>query len=118
MLLYVGLALALTATALYVRDGVRTARATSTLKLTLSCDAPRLYSRVPASEDRRTSVTMDTFPDLGSLSDQELKDLIQQLTEEELEISPTAAASCTARSTSCARSSSTACARSTRAART
>jgi len=30
---------------------------------------------------------MDTFPDLGALSDQELKDLIQQLTEEELEIS-------------------------------
>jgi hypothetical protein len=25
---------------------------------------------------------MDTFPDLGALSDQELKDLIQQLTEE------------------------------------
>jgi hypothetical protein len=30
---------------------------------------------------------MDTFPDLGSLTDQGLKDLIQQLTEEELEIS-------------------------------
>jgi len=30
---------------------------------------------------------MDTFPDLGALQDQELKDLIQQLTEEELEIS-------------------------------
>src|SRR3978361_1422378 len=30
---------------------------------------------------------MDTFPDLGSLADQELKDLIQQLTEEEVEIS-------------------------------
>jgi hypothetical protein len=30
---------------------------------------------------------MDTFPDLGSLTDQELKDLIQQLTEDELEIS-------------------------------
>ncbi|MBA2767007.1 MAG: hypothetical protein M3469_02120 [Actinomycetota bacterium] len=30
---------------------------------------------------------MDTFPDLGSLSDQELKDLIQQLTEEEVEVS-------------------------------
>ena len=30
---------------------------------------------------------MDTFPDLGSLSDQELKDLIGQLTEEELEVS-------------------------------
>jgi hypothetical protein len=28
-----------------------------------------------------------TFPDLGSLSDQELKDLIKQLTDEELEVS-------------------------------
>ncbi len=30
---------------------------------------------------------MDTFPDLGSLSDQELKEYIQQLTEEEVDIS-------------------------------
>jgi len=30
---------------------------------------------------------MDTFPDLGSLSDSELKELIRQLTEEEMEIS-------------------------------
>lgn len=30
---------------------------------------------------------MDTFPDLGSLSDQELKDMIQQLTEDEQEVS-------------------------------
>jgi hypothetical protein len=30
---------------------------------------------------------MDTFPDLGSLTDQELKDLIKQLTAEEQEIS-------------------------------
>ena len=30
---------------------------------------------------------MDTFPDLGALSDTELKDLIQQLTEEEVDIS-------------------------------
>ena len=29
----------------------------------------------------------DTFPDLGSLSDEELKELIQTLTEEETEIS-------------------------------
>ncbi len=29
----------------------------------------------------------DTFPDLGSLSDEELKDLIEKLTEEESEIS-------------------------------
>jgi phosphoribosyl-ATP pyrophosphohydrolase len=30
---------------------------------------------------------METFPDLGALSDQELKELIQQLTEEEQEVS-------------------------------
>jgi hypothetical protein len=30
---------------------------------------------------------METFPDLGSLNDQELKDLIAELTEDELEIS-------------------------------
>jgi len=30
---------------------------------------------------------MDPFPDLGSLSDQELKDLIDSLTDEELEVS-------------------------------
>ncbi len=30
---------------------------------------------------------METFPDLGALTDQELKDLIQQLTEEETELS-------------------------------
>jgi hypothetical protein len=30
---------------------------------------------------------MDTFPDLGSLSDVELKELIEELTKEELEIS-------------------------------
>jgi hypothetical protein len=30
---------------------------------------------------------MDTFPDLGSLSDTELKDLISQLTKEEVDIS-------------------------------
>ena len=30
---------------------------------------------------------MDTFPDLGSMTDQELKDIIKQLTDEEMEIS-------------------------------
>jgi hypothetical protein len=30
---------------------------------------------------------MDTFPDLGELSEQELKDLIHELTEEEQEVS-------------------------------
>src|ERR1041385_2779847 len=37
--------------------------------------------------EERGRALMDTFPDLGSLSDQELKDLIQQLTDEELEVS-------------------------------
>jgi hypothetical protein len=37
---------------------------------------------------RGEEVTMDeTFPDLGSLTDLELKDVIRQLTEEETEIS-------------------------------
>src|ERR671921_2786760 len=35
----------------------------------------------------RRLLVMDTFPDLGSLADQELKDLIQQLTDEEVEVS-------------------------------
>lgn len=30
---------------------------------------------------------MDTFPDLGALSDQELKDMIKQLTEDEQDVS-------------------------------
>jgi hypothetical protein len=36
---------------------------------------------------RSERTALDTFPDLGALSDQELKDLIQQLTEEEQEVS-------------------------------
>ena len=32
-------------------------------------------------------LAMDSFPDLGALSDQDLKDLIQQHTEEEQEVS-------------------------------
>src|SRR3954447_26080129 len=35
----------------------------------------------------RNPLLMDTFPDLGALSDQELKELIQQLTEDEQEVS-------------------------------
>jgi hypothetical protein len=45
-----------------------------------------LAIRLVALEER-TRFQMDTFPDLGSLSDQELKDLIQQLTDEEQEVS-------------------------------
>src|SRR5205085_12009304 len=36
---------------------------------------------------KRRSAPMDTFPDLGSLADQEHKNLIQQLTEEDVDIS-------------------------------
>jgi hypothetical protein len=45
----------------------------------------------PASTDHLKDggghLHMDTFPDLGSLTDQELKDLIKDLTAEEMEIS-------------------------------
>jgi hypothetical protein len=41
-------------------------------------------SRKYAREERAVE---DTFPDLGSMSDVELKDVIRQLTEEETEIS-------------------------------
>jgi hypothetical protein len=61
-----------------------------TLKLSLTLWDSKLYSAIakdhhPAVAGR--SIGMDTFPDLGSLTDQELKDLIKQLTEEEMEIS-------------------------------
>ena len=79
VLLYLGLFLSLTATVFYVRDatGAGQGRWRATLKLPLSV-GPALV-RIPR--------TMDTFPDLGSLSDEELKEHIQQLTEEETEIS-------------------------------
>src|SRR6201994_1608310 len=56
----------------------------ATLKLSLTLGETRLYSRTYTREGTNS---MDTFPDLGSLTDQELKDLIKQLTEEEMEIS-------------------------------
>jgi hypothetical protein len=54
------------------------------LKLSLTLWDTRIYSRTYTREGTNS---MDTFPDLGSLTDQELKDLIKQLTEEEMEIS-------------------------------
>ncbi len=56
-----------------------------TLKLSLSSGLSLLFS--PGPSPGGEGPRMDTFPDLGSLSDQELKDLIQQLTEEEVDIS-------------------------------
>src|SRR5690606_38931146 len=47
----------------------------------------RGYTRLPVLRRIGDSSVMETFPDLGSLTDQELKDLIQQMTEEEIEIS-------------------------------
>src|SRR5436305_4081928 len=46
-----------------------------------------LASRPQRSLQDGGIAAMDTFPDLGSLSDEELKDLIKQLTDEEMEIS-------------------------------
>src|SRR5439155_21346192 len=49
--------------------------------------APILALRFARPLPEETSRMEDTFPDLGSMTDQELKDLIQQLTEEEMEVS-------------------------------
>jgi hypothetical protein len=45
-----------------------------------------LLAHIPP-QDGRISLSTDSFPDLGSLTDQELKELIKQLTEEEMDIS-------------------------------
>ena len=61
-----------------------------TLKLRLSlrvCQAILAASRTPTRKHPEDLIYMDTFPDLGSLTDQELKELIKQLTDEEMEIS-------------------------------
>ena len=44
-------------------------------------------SLTPNRKHPEDLIYMDTFPDLGSLTDQELKELIKQLTDEEMEIS-------------------------------
>ena len=65
-------------------SGVPPEAGRATLKLSLTLWDTRLYSP-PTHERERNS--MDTFPDLGSLTDEELKDLIKELTAEEMEIS-------------------------------
>jgi hypothetical protein len=65
----------------------RPSRALS-LKLSLKATLPLVCSPRPAGTFRQGEhQPMDTFPDLGSLGDQELKDLITQLTQEEVEVS-------------------------------
>jgi phosphatidylglycerophosphate synthase len=108
VLLYVGLALAFTASALYVRYGLRElgrgglrgrARASCAslkLRLTFLSILPSSWPvarrcpvrcRPGASTQEEKPQMDDTFPDLGSLTDVELKDVIRQLAEEETEIS-------------------------------
>ena len=89
--LYIGLALVLGSAAQYVRDGIRRwGRAADDVETRFAKPRRQLEDRYAChaptpGEDR--DFMMDTFPDLGSLSDQELKDLIQQLTDEEQEVS-------------------------------
>jgi hypothetical protein len=64
--------------------------ANQTLKLRLSLTRAQgilAPSRTPTRKHPEDLIYMDTFPDLGSLTDQELKELIKQLTDEEMEIS-------------------------------
>ena len=89
-LLYVGLALTLGATAQYVAAGRsrRSARnhPQAQLENRLARCRATLAGRAP-SLAKGSKRCMDTFPDLGALSDEELKDMIQELTEEEQEVS-------------------------------
>ena len=66
-----------------------------TLKLSLTLRVCAGYTaqlrRTPTRKHPEDPIYMDTFPDLGSLTDQELKELIKQLTDEEMEISYRAA---------------------------
>ena len=66
-------------------------------------------TRRPSPSIRPKGCTLEPLPDLGSLSDEELKQLIDELEARGARGLATSAASCTARSTSCAPSSSRAC---------
>jgi hypothetical protein len=48
-------------------------------------DAPIIGER--ANDERGSAQLEDTFPDVSSMNDQELKELIDQLTDEEREVS-------------------------------
>ena len=99
-LLIVGVALAILATVLYAADGACARSANARRKppprlhnlqpeLNLWPERPIIAAQRPteAKASRSRSEMEDTFPDLGSLSDEELKDLIDKLTNEENEIS-------------------------------
>jgi hypothetical protein len=49
--------------------------------------ARRAYNRRAGNDERRERALEETFPDVSSMSDQELKELIDQLTDEEREVS-------------------------------
>jgi CO dehydrogenase/acetyl-CoA synthase alpha subunit len=49
--------------------------------------AQRAYNRGWANDDGGSTQLEDTFPDVSSMTDQELKELIDQLTDEEREVS-------------------------------
>ena len=109
VMLYTGLLLALTATVLYAQAGYRQLASPSSDpasssrilrppnrihpqaqlygkvgRVSVTAGVNRAREREAATGDR---LGMDTFPDLGSLDETELKDLIKRLTDEETEIS-------------------------------
>ena len=102
-LLIVGLGFAIVATVLYAQTGIREVRRAKRAGLARARpfsinlqpsvepwpDGPIIGRHRPqqGSRPQSRSEMEDTFPDLGSLSDEELKNLIDKLTEEENEIS-------------------------------
>ena len=90
----VGVAISMLATVVYVRAAPAGAAeaGSATVKLNLKF-ALRAYNRSagrgrnPDAQGRMSTEYDDTFPDIGSMSDEELKDLIDELTDEEREVS-------------------------------
>ena len=80
---YAGIALALVATGYYSATGCASAAESQAQLDPLACAAILALTR-PRPKDAAMD---ETFPDLGTLTDKELKELIDQLSKEEQEVS-------------------------------
>ena len=114
----IGVAISIVATVFYVRARAAPRRAPcrcadSTFKLRLTLRAAaynRPARRCSGHTDGDGSMEDETFPDIGAMSDEELKEMIDRAHHRRSTRCPTSGACCTARSTSCGPSWSTACA--------
>ena len=94
VMLITGVALAVIATIAYARTGLRRAGCNRTFNPWLSERSARPIIDASSDRNERTTTqreeglwTEDTTPNIGSMSDEELKELIDKLTSEEQEVS-------------------------------